>query len=154
MIAPVEVQLRTFILLPLGTRSVALPAESVIELVAPGKLQEFPHGTPWLSGAIIRRGRVVPVCDVGKLLGEPEGEAGRFYLIAEWQSGKTRDWCAIPVAGECELASAESTLPAEGRAPHIAGLLPVHDGQIEILDVGALLREQERRRDSTAERKS
>ncbi|HEV2289598.1 MAG TPA: chemotaxis protein CheW [Candidatus Acidoferrales bacterium] len=143
-----ELQLRSFVLLPLDNRKVALPAESVIELVAQGRLQKFPNQTPWITGVIIRRGRVVPVCDVSQLFGEGSPMPGRFYLVAEWKIGKVRDWCAIPVVQECELANAESYSPidasAETRAAHVVGTLRAGEEEIEVLDMGKLIAEFQR----------
>jgi chemotaxis signal transduction protein len=149
MSAAAELQSRSFVLLPLKSRKIALPAESVIELVAQGRMQKFPHQTPWISGVIIRRGRVVPVCDVNQLFGEADPAQGRFYLVAEWKAGKVRDWCAIPVVQECELASAENYLPidanAEVRTAHVAGTLRAGEEEIEVLDMGKLIAEFQRK---------
>lgn len=149
MSATAELQLRSFVLLPLNNRKVALPAESVIELVAQGRLQKFPHQTPWISGVIIRRGRVVPVCNVNQLFGDVDSTQGRFYLVAEWKTGKVRDWCAVPVVQECELANAESYSPVdangEKRAAHVVGTLRTGEEEIEVLDMGKLIAEFQRR---------
>ena len=142
-----ETPTKSFVLLPLGGRRIAFAAESVIELTAPEKVRDFPHGTPWISGVIVRRNRIVPVCDVSKLFGEDSFAASRFYLIAEWQEGGMRDWCAIPVAGECELASAESVVPVdstdpqtESHRPFVTGLLPLSGEEIEVVDLTKLIR--------------
>lgn len=137
---------KSFVLVPLGSRRIAFAAESVIELSAPEKVQNFPHATPWICGVIVRRNRVVPVCDVGKLFGGEPLWPSRFYLIAEWQEAGVRDWCAIPVAGECELASAEGVLPVGPidpqigpRAPFVSGLLPSRGEEIEVVDLAKLI---------------
>jgi chemotaxis signal transduction protein len=141
--AAAEIQLKSFVLVPIGNRKMAFPVESVIELVASSREQRIPHRTPWLSGVIVRRGRVVPVCDVRRLLGEEASVPGSFHLIVESQAKGTRDWYAIPVVGECRLASAETTLPAQDCAEHVAGILPVGDERVEILDLGKLIQRQE-----------
>jgi chemotaxis signal transduction protein len=91
----------------------------------------------------VRRGRVVPVCDVGRLWGERNESIGRFHLIAEWQVDETRDWCAIPVAGECELASAEAAEQVDvnpgNQEPYITGSFQVGEDRIQILDLGKLI---------------
>ncbi len=143
MTVAIETPAKSFVLLPLGNRRIAFAADSVIELTAPEKLQNFPHRTPWIAGVIVRRNRVVPVCDVSKLFGEEALSVGRFYLIAEWQEHGVRDWCAIPVAGECELASAESVLPVDPqtstRSPFVTGLVPVAGEEIEVVDLTKLV---------------
>lgn len=138
-----EVQLKSFVLVQVGKRRVALAAESVIELVAPTKEQRIPHRTPWLSGVIIRRGRIVPVCDVGNLIGEETASQNSFHLIAESQSSGGRDWYAIPVTGECVLLTPESTLPAQGHADYISEILPLGEDRIEVLDLLKLIQHQE-----------
>jgi hypothetical protein len=142
--AAAEVQLKSFVLMPLGMRKVAVAADSVIELVAPGRVQKFPHRTPWLSGVIMRRGRVIPICDIGRLLGEEASPPGSFHLIAESQAGAMRDWYAIPVRGECVLAAGETTLPTQDHFEHITGTLSVGEEQFEILDLGKLIQQQEK----------
>lgn len=138
-----ETQLKSHVIVPIGSRRFSLAADSVVELISIGKLQQFPHRTPWISGVIVRRGRVVPVCDVGRLLGERNDSIGRFHLIAEWQAGETRDWCAIPVAGECQLASGEAAAQVdvnpEDQEPYITGSFQVGEDRIQIVDLGKLL---------------
>lgn len=138
-----EVQRRSFVLVQVGKRRVALAAESVVELVAPAREQQIPHRTPWLSGVILRRGRIVPVCDVGQLLGEEPSPLNSFHLIAESQSKGARDRYAIPVGGECVLMTPESTIPAQDHAAYVVEMLPLGEEKIEVLDLGKLIQEQE-----------
>jgi chemotaxis signal transduction protein len=138
---------QSFVLLPVGSRRIAFPAESVIELVAPGKVQTFPHGTPWISGVLVRRNRVVPVCDVTQLFGENASAASRFYLIAEWKDQNERDWCAIPVCGECELASAslETVQPEDSASEHpffVTGAISVEREKIEVVNLAKLIQQR------------
>jgi chemotaxis signal transduction protein len=146
MSTAVETPTKSFVLLPLGSRRIAFAAGSVIELTAPERLQNFPHRTPWICGVLVRRNRVVPVCDVSKLFGEEPTSTGRFYLIAEWQEAGLRDWCAIPVAGECELAPAETVLPigpvdpqAGPRAPFVTGVIQADGEEVEVVDLTKLM---------------
>jgi chemotaxis signal transduction protein len=145
MSAVAEAPIQSFVVLPLGSRRIALPAESVIELVSPTKVQSFPHRTRWISGVLVRRNHVVPVCDPKQLFGEERAGTSRFYLIAEWKEGNARDWCAIPVCGECELESAEllcSKSSAGGDAKHVSGVIPVDGEDIEVIDLSKLIRAQ------------
>ena len=143
MSVAVETPTKSFVLLPLGKRRVAFAADSVIELTAPERLQNFPHRTPWISGVLVRRNRVVPVCNISELFGEEAFSVNRSYLIAEWREGGARDWCAIPVAGECELATAEFLLPPDGessaRLPFVIGFIPVNGEEIEVVDLTKLI---------------
>lgn len=143
MSVAVEAPAKSFVLLPLGQRRVAFAADSVVELTALERLQSFPHRTPWISGVLVRRNRIVPVCDISELFGDEELSVNRFYLIAEWRERGVRDWCAIPVAGECELASAESMQPpdsdASARFPFVVGTIPVNGAEIEVVDLTKLI---------------
>lgn len=135
---------KSFVLLPIGARRVAFAADSVVELAPPQRLQNFPHKTPWISGVIVQRNRIVPVYDVSKLFNEKDIPGKHFYLIVEWRIGESRDLCAIPVAGECELASPGQVLPlkpdADARQPFVAGLLPMGREEIEVIEPSELIR--------------
>lgn len=138
MNAAVEVVAQSFVLLHLGERRFALPADIVAELVPPGQFFTFPHATKHLEGVLVRRGHIVPICDFAQcLLGEPLAD-NRYYLIARRHFPSGSEWTALPVTGECELISAEM-LPATGEhAPHVAGWLS-HEGEIvEVLDLTRL----------------
>ena len=142
-LAAEEIEFGSYVLVQVGKRRLALAADSVIELVAPGKEQHIPHRTPWLAGVILRRGRIVPICDVGLLLGEEAASLHSFRLIAQVQSNDAKDWYAIPVAGECVLVTPEAIVPAEGRAACVGELLKLGGEHIEILDLSRLIQEQE-----------
>jgi len=129
---------RSFVLFPLGKKRFALPAEVVTELARPDRLQPFPHTTRMLTGVLLRRGRIVPVCDIAPLLIGPEAPARKFFLIASRLFGAAKEWTAIPVTGECELANAE-LLPATGKLPkYVTGLLSLADEIVEVLDLELL----------------
>jgi chemotaxis signal transduction protein len=103
MTQPVESILQSFVLLGLGERRFAVAAAQISELVSPSRIFRFPHRTPKLEGVILRRGRIVPVCDVAeKLLGKAV-TSRRFYLIAVRHYGDKSEWVALPVTGDCEL---------------------------------------------------
>lgn len=126
---------RSFVLFPLGEKRFALPAETVSELARPDRLQSFPHTTPLLAGVLLRRGRVVPVCDVAPVLVGAQAPARKFYLIANRKFGTVRERTAIPVTGECTLANAEM-LPPTGKLPaYVCGLLSLADEIVEVLDL-------------------
>ena len=59
---------QSFVLLRLGERRFAVAAAQIAELVAPTRVFRFPHHTPDIEGVIVRRGRIVPVCDVAERL--------------------------------------------------------------------------------------
>jgi chemotaxis signal transduction protein len=128
----------SFVLLRLGERRFAVPAGVIAELVAPSRIFRFPHHTQEIEGVILRRGRIVPVCDVAEKLIGKSLESRRFYLIAQRRYHAQTEWVALPVTGDCELISAEMTPASEADLPHVAGWLS-HDGDvIEVLSLAAL----------------
>src|SRR5260370_16868923 len=96
-----ELGLQSCVLLRLGERRFAVAAKQIAELVAPSRVFRFPHRTPKLEGVILRRGRIVPVCDVSEMLVGKRLTSRRFYLIAVRNYGTQRECIAIPVTGEC-----------------------------------------------------
>jgi chemotaxis signal transduction protein len=133
-----QLDARSCVLLRLGERRFALAAEHIAELVAPSRVYRFAHRTPGIDGVILRRGRVVPVCDVAERLVGKKLTYRRFYLVATRRRGVNLDWVALPVSGECELITADLTPASESDSPHVAAWLS-HDGEvIEVLNLDAL----------------
>jgi chemotaxis signal transduction protein len=130
---------RAFVLLQIGERRYALSAEAVAELAPPVKLHTFPHTSPSISGVIVRRGHVVPVYDAGPMLMGKSSAAQRFYLIARRRIGKTAEFSAIPVNGECELANADLQPPPAEHPAYVSGTLRIGEESVEVLDLNALL---------------
>lgn len=138
MTASTELELQSFVLLRLGERRFALAAKEIAELVAPSRVFRFPHNTKELEGVILRRGRIVPVCDISERLVAKRLTSRRFYLIATRKYQAGTDWIALPVTGECELITAEMTPPGTTDSPQVAGWI-AHDGDvIEVLNLDAL----------------
>lgn len=130
--------LQSFVLLRLGDRRFAVTANQIAELVAPSRIFRFPHRTAEVEGVILRRGRIVPVCDVAeKLLGKKLASR-RFYLIVQRCYGAQTEWVALPVTGDCELINTEMTLPSDTDAPHVSGWLSHAGDVIEVLNIAAL----------------
>ena len=131
----VSAKAQPFVLFPLGKKRFALPAGIVTELAQPDRLQSFPHTTPLLTGVLVRRSRIVPVYDVAQVLIGPNPPARKFYLIASREFDGIPEWTAIPVTGECELASAEPVARTGSLPPYVTGLLSLHDEIVEIVDL-------------------
>lgn len=138
MTVSAELELKSFVLLRLGDRRFAVAAEQVAELVAPTRVFRFPHRTPKIEGVILRRGRIVPVCDVSETLVGKRLGSRRFYLIALRRYEATTEWVALPVTGECELINAELTPAGDSDEPHVAGWLSHAGDVIEALNLTAL----------------
>lgn len=133
-----EFESQSFVLLRLGDRRFAVSANHIAELVAPSRIFRFPHRTPKLEGVILRRGRIVPVCDVAEQLIGKSLAFRRFYLIAVRHYANQNEWVALPVTGDCELIVAEMTPAAESDGAHVAGWIS-HNGEvIEVLNIDAL----------------
>lgn len=138
MTVSAELELQSFVLLRLGERRFAVSANQIAELVAPSRVFRFPHRTSKLEGVILRRGRIVPVCDVSEMLLGKRLTSRRFYLIAVRNYGTLKEWIAVPVTGECELINSEMMAASDSDAPHVAGWLS-HDGDvIEVLNLDTL----------------
>src|SRR5438876_7847685 len=125
---------KAWVLFPLGRKRFALPAETVTELARPDRLQAFPHTTTLLTGVLVRRGHIVPVCDVAQVLIGPLAPPRKFYLIATRKfEGGASEWTALPVTGECELTNTPM-LPRTGPLPHhVVGLLSLDNEIIEVV---------------------
>ncbi|HLJ86057.1 MAG TPA: chemotaxis protein CheW [Candidatus Angelobacter sp.] len=129
---------KSYVFFPLGKKKFALPAEKVTELAKPDRLQRFPHRTRMLTGVLVRRGRIVPVCDVAQILAGPDAPPRKFYLIANRQFESRQEWTAIPVTGECELVSAEQVEPS-GKAPeYVTGFVWQGAEVIEVVNLEKL----------------
>ena len=129
---------QSFVLLRLGERRFAVPASQVAELVAPSRIFRFPHKTPELEGVIIRRGRMIPVCDIAERLTGKKLDTRRFYLLATRKYENQMDWIAIPVSGECELINVEIMEASPTDSPHVDGWLSFGGEVIEVLRLSAL----------------
>lgn len=129
---------KKFVLFPLGKKRFALPAESVTELAKPDSLQTFPHTTPLLAGVLSRRGRIVPVLDIARVVLGPSAPPRKFYLIVSRVFGKSSEWTAIPVTGECELKDSELLPPTATMPEYVNGLLSLPDEIVEVLDLQKL----------------
>jgi chemotaxis signal transduction protein len=129
---------RSCVLLRLGERRFALTADQVAELAAPSRMFRFAHRTPEIDGVILRRGRVIPVCDIAEQLTGKKLAQRRFYLIATRRNGETLDWVALPVSGDCELIQADLTPAGSSDSPHVAGWLSYGGEVIEVLNLSVL----------------
>lgn len=134
----------SFVLFPLGKKRFALPAEGVTELARMDRVHEFPSTTPLVNGVLVRRGEVIPVCDVGKVLVGPDAPARKFYLIAKRKFEKADERAAIPVTGDCELTNS-GLLPRTGDlARYVNGLLSLPEEIVEVIDLDKLMTEEAR----------
>src|SRR5438445_10792988 len=94
---------KSYVLFPLGEKRFALPAETVTALARPDSVQTFPHRTPLLTGVLVRRGKIVPVCGVAQVLVGTAAPPRKFYLIAKCKIGARQELTVVQDTGECEL---------------------------------------------------
>lgn len=127
-----------FVLFPLGSKRFGLPAGMVAELARPDQVQPLPHTTRLLTGVLVRRGKIVPVCDIAQVLIGPGAPAGRYYLIASRKFKDASEWTAIPVTGECVLTHGQMSPASESVPSYVTGLLAKGQETIEILDLEKL----------------
>jgi len=129
---------RSFVALGFGTRRFALPAAIVEELAPSLRLHRFPHHSPGVSGVIVRRGRIVPVIDLATIISTGASSSQHFYLIADRKTGQPGELVAIPVDGECELATGDMETAVD-QPPYVLGTLRKAGATVDVLDINALL---------------
>src|ERR1700723_876438 len=129
----------SYVLLHVGNRRFALRSELVEELAPPVRLHHFPNTTALVAGVIVRRGRIVPVYDVSRVLCGRESSVHRFYLVARRKFGKESEASAIPVNGECELTNSELVAAGSDDAAYFSGSLQVGEEEIKVLNLEPLV---------------
>jgi chemotaxis signal transduction protein len=130
-----------FVLFPLGKKRFALPAEHVTELARMDELHEFPNQSPLVSGVLVRRGELIPVCDVAEVLVGQDAPPRKFYLIAKRTYAALDERTAIPVTGDCELVNSP-LLPVTGKLPeYVCGLLSLEKEIVEVIELEKLMAE-------------
>ncbi len=125
-----------FVTFPLGEERYALDSSQVKELVMPSQVYSFPHTMQSLEGVLVRRGAVIPVCDLrAPLAMVPERKPLRDCAM---QLRGTRSTVAIPVSGDCELVQGERD-EAPSNDPEavtfVAGLLRTGGRTVPLLDL-------------------
>ncbi|HUK53905.1 MAG TPA: chemotaxis protein CheW [Candidatus Binatia bacterium] len=139
MSAALEAVEKAYVLLRLGERQFAVPAEDVEELASAGRLERIPHTTPQIAGVIVRRKRVLAVRDVARTLTGRSLPLHRFYLVVRQPYGAATESEAIPVTGDCELLSGVVALPPGEHDPgYVAGWIDLAGEQILVLDLSQI----------------
>ena len=104
-----------FVTFPLGEERYALDSSQVKELVMPSRVYSFPHTMQSLEGVLVRRGAVIPVCDLRRAFGQ--GPERNLYVVARCNYAGRASTVAIPVSGDCELVQGERDETPERDAP-------------------------------------
>ena len=132
-VAPLE-QVPSFVVVQIGSRRFALHSSGIAELILTPHLHTFPHTTSLIVGVVLRRGRVLPVLDIGLgLLGVPS-TAAKFYLVIERHFANIADRYAIPVDGECQLITG-IMFPPKDPDGFAIGCLDLAGDVIEVIDL-------------------
>jgi chemotaxis signal transduction protein len=121
-----------FVTFPLGDERYALDSSQVRELVMPSRVYSFPHAMHSLEGVLVRRGTVIPVCDLRKAFGH--GAERNLYIIARCNYAGRAETVAIPVSGDCQLVQGERG-EASVDGTFVAGLLHTGGKTVPMLDL-------------------
>ena len=124
----------SFVVFHVGARRVALSRDIVAELIASPFLYSFPHTTPLIASVVLRRGRIVPVLDLGPGILGAASPPARFFLVVERRISNSSERCAIPVQGECELVAGVMLSPASPE-DFVNGYLDLNEERIDVLDL-------------------
>jgi chemotaxis signal transduction protein len=117
-----------FVTFPLGEERYALDSNQVKELLMPSRVYSFPHTMRSLEGVLMRRGTVIPVCDLSGIFGR--GTRPSVYVVALCGGESV----AIPVSGDCELVQGER-LGVPEEVTFAAGLLRTGGKTVPLLDL-------------------
>lgn len=130
---------KAYVLLRLGERQFAVPAESVEELTSAGRLEKIPHTTPHIEGVIVRRKRVLAVRDVARTLIGRSLPVHRFYLVVRQEYAAAKEAEAIPVTGDCELLTGVAVTPRGEHEPeYVAGWIDLSGEQVLVLNLARI----------------
>ena len=121
-----------FVPFPLGEQRYALEASQVKELLMPSQVYKFPHTMRSLEGVLLRRGAVIPVCDLRPAFGH--GAERSFYVVARCNYAGRPEVIAIPVSGACQFVQGEPGATPEV-VTFVAGLLHSGGQTIPLLDL-------------------
>jgi chemotaxis-related protein WspB len=136
----------------IGSDLLALDVRRVREVVPCVRLQRVAGSPPWLAGAFVYRGRVVPVIDLHRSIGAEEGPPRlntRIILVPLGLDGEER-LLGLLAAQVADVREMPSSSPAQARlaAPGQPDLGPVVvDGRamVHLVDLDRLLPESYRR---------
>jgi purine-binding chemotaxis protein CheW len=121
-----------FVTFPLGEELFALDSFQVKELVMPSRVYSFPHTMRSLEGVLLRRGTVIPVCDLRGAFGQ--GTERNVYVVAQCNYAGRIETVAIPISGACELVQGvRDESPDE--VTFVAGLLRTGGRTVPLLDL-------------------
>ena len=98
----------------IGPHRLALDARRVKEVVPRVRLRPLAGGPPWLAGAFVYRGQVIPVLDLHRLLGAgecPPHLSSRIILVPHAAGGPER-LLGLLAAQVADLRQVQAVAPA------------------------------------------
>jgi purine-binding chemotaxis protein CheW len=130
------------LVLTVGGERYAIETRYVLEVLVLRALTPLPATPPFIAGIVHRRGRVIPVLDLPRLLGtagQSIGEAGQ--LVVTQVRDMTLAILAHEVGGITEAPSARLASPPSGDRQHSACIRAVLGEDIGVVDLEALVRD-------------
>lgn len=137
---------RRWLVFHIAGQKYGAPLGSVSEVIRDGDVTPVPGAAPDLLGIRHLRGRIVPVMDGCRRFGltpcaSVDAEQARIVVLSH---GHHLVGLRVDAVGELMEAATEVEPPPPGRAARaddpVAGVLPLHDGFVALLDVGRLCR--------------
>ncbi len=122
------------VVFPLGPESYALPLEQVREIVATPGLTVLPTAPPAVLGLANLRGDVLPVMDLGRLVGSPVAAAPDFVMVVDTPRGAA----GLAASGLPRIVDVDSALESD-QAIWPGSVHSVGGSPVVTLDLPALL---------------
>jgi twitching motility protein PilI len=91
------------------------PREDVREVIVPPRLTRIPGAKPWMLGVANVRGNLLPVTDLGSLLGWPVAPESRAQRVLTFNSDRLPAGLLVD-----EVAGYRSFAPADQRPDHVS----------------------------------
>jgi purine-binding chemotaxis protein CheW len=141
----------------IGGESYALDLKRVEEIVPVPALTPLPKAPSFLEGVVRRRGEVLPVVDARKRLGvtaasvpslKPSGKPRKTERLVICRIGNRRIGVLVDAVTQVQRVSTAALRPAPmshrpGTTPHVLGVMGEGDHLTLLLDVKALVTEDE-----------
>jgi purine-binding chemotaxis protein CheW len=116
-----------------GNSLYAVPAERAAEVVSLPQLTRVPGAPPHLLGVFAHRGEVIPVIDVGALVGAKGESTHRRAVLVRVPRGSLA-LTAGRVAGVSTLTGELNPLGTSGVQAHLRGPAKAAAGEVAVID--------------------
>jgi purine-binding chemotaxis protein CheW len=116
-----------------GESLYAVPAERAAEVVSLPQLTRVPGAPPHLLGVFAHRGEVIPVIDIGVLVGTKAERATRRAVLVRVPRGSLA-LTASRVAGVSVLSGELTPLGTTGVQAHLKGPAKASAGEVAVIE--------------------